>query len=495
LKREEWKSRYGFVLAAIGSAVGLGSLWRFPYVTYDNGGGTFLIMYFFALFTAGIPILILEFTIGHKFKGSAPLCFYKMNRKWEWLGWWQVFISIIISIYYSVVISWAISYTFYSFDLSWGSNTAAFFVDSYLSITSSPFEFGGIRLNVALATISVWVLTYVIILGGIKKGVELANKIILPLLYLIMIIIVIRGLFLPGAFIGLNMLFSPDLTKLLDASAWVDAYGQVFFSLSVAFSIMITYGSYLSSDSDIINNSFITGFMLTTFSLLAGIAVFSVVGFMIYESGGNVPEKLSGIFLAFATIPKALNRMIPFGNIIGMFFFLAVFFAGLTSQISIVETIVSSLMDKLNRPRKKVAAFFCGFGLLISLIFTTGAGLYILDIVDHYINNFGIVFTGIVEVILLGWFSDITSLGNYANDVSDIKVGRWWYICIKFITPIVLFVTILYNLYNELISLYGGYSFKALFLFGWTIAILVFILGILSAKMNWYDESIIQRKI
>lgn len=495
MKREEWKSRYGFVLAAIGSAVGLGSLWRFPYVTYDNGGGTFLIMYFFALFTAGIPILILEFTIGHKFKGSAPLCFYKMNRKWEWLGWWQVFISIIISIYYSVVISWAISYTFYSFDLSWGSNTAAFFVDSYLSITSSPFEFGGIRLNVALATISVWVLTYVIILGGIKKGVELANKIILPLLYLIMIIIVIRGLFLPGAFIGLNMLFSPDLTKLLDASAWVDAYGQVFFSLSVAFSIMITYGSYLSSDSDIINNSFITGFMLTTFSLLAGIAVFSVVGFMIYESGGNVPEKLSGIFLAFATIPKALNRMIPFGNIIGMFFFLAVFFAGLTSQISIVETIVSSLMDKLNRPRKTVAAFFCGFGLLVSLIFTTGAGLYILDIVDHYINNFGIVFTGIVEVILLGWFSDITSLGNYANDVSDIKVGRWWYICIKFITPIVLFVTILYNLYNELISLYGGYSFKALFLFGWTIAILVFILGILSAKMNWYDESIIQRKI
>ena len=495
MKREEWKSRYGFVLAAIGSAVGLGSLWRFPYVTYDNGGGTFLIMYFFALFTAGIPILILEFTIGHKFKGSAPLCFYKMNRKWEWLGWWQVFISIIISIYYSVVISWAISYTFYSFDLSWGSNTAAFFVDSYLSITSSPFEFGGIRLNVALATISVWVLTYVIILGGIKKGVELANKIILPLLYLIMIIIVIRGLFLPGAFIGLNMLFSPDLTKLLDASAWVDAYGQVFFSLSVAFSIMITYGSYLSKDSDIINNSFITGFMLTTFSLLAGIAVFSVVGFMIYESGGNVPEKLSGIFLAFATIPKALNHMIPFGNIIGMFFFLAVFFAGLTSQISIVETIVSSLIDKLNRPRRIVTSFFCGFGLLVSLIFTTGAGLYILDIVDHYINNFGIVFTGIIEVILLGWFFDIKSLGNYANDVSDIKVGRWWYICIKFITPIMLFIMILYNLYNELINLYGSYSFKALFLFGWTIAILVFILGILSAKMNWYDESILERKI
>ena len=495
MKREEWKSRYGFILAAIGSAVGLGSLWRFPYVTYENGGGTFLIMYFFALFTAGIPILILEFTIGHKHKGSAPLCFYKMNKKWEWLGWWQIFISIVISIYYSVVISWAVSYTFYSFDLSWGSNTASFFVDSYLKVTNSPFELGGIRLNVALSTITVWILTYIIILGGIKKGVELANKILMPLLFFIMIIIVIRGLFLPGAFIGLNMLFTPDLTKLLDASAWVDAYGQVFFSLSVAFSIMITYGSYLSKDSDIINNSFITGFMLTTFSLLAGIAVFSVVGFMIYESGGNVPEKLSGIFLAFATIPKAINHIMPFGNIIGVFFFLAVIFAGLTSQISIVETIVSSSIDKLNRPRKVVTSVFCGFGLLSSLIFTSGAGLYILDIVDHYINNFGIVFTGIIEVILLGWFFDIKSLGNYANDVSDIKVGSWWYICIKFITPTVLFITILYNLYNELISLYGGYSFKALFIFGWAIAILVFILGILSAKINWYDESILKRKI
>ena len=242
MKREEWKSRYGFILAAIGSAVGLGGLWRFPYVTYENGGGTFLLMYFFALFTAGIPILILEFTVGHRFKGSAPLCFYKMNKKWEWLGWWQIFISITIAIYYSVVIAWAVSFFFYSFGLSWGENTAIFFTDSYLKITNSPFELDGIRSNVAFAVTSVWILTCLIILVGIKKGIELANKIMMPLLYLIILIIVIRGFFLPGAYIGLNMLFTPDLTKFLDASAWVDAYGQVFFSLSVAFAIMITYG-------------------------------------------------------------------------------------------------------------------------------------------------------------------------------------------------------------------------------------------------------------
>ena len=495
MKREEWKSRYGFILAAIGSAVGLGGLWRFPYVTYENGGGTFLLMYFFALFTAGIPILILEFTVGHRFKGSAPLCFYKMNKKWEWLGWWQIFISITIAIYYSVVIAWAVSFFFYSFGLSWGENTAIFFTDSYLKITNSPFELDGIRSNVAFAVTSVWILTCLIILVGIKKGIELANKIMMPLLYLIILIIVIRGFFLPGAYIGLNMLFTPDLTKFLDASAWVDAYGQVFFSLSVAFAIMITYGSYLSKDSDIINNSFITAFMLTTFSILSGIAVFSVIGFMTYESGGNVPDKLSGIFLAFATIPKAINQIKPFGNIIGVFFFLAVIFAGLTSQISIVEAIVSSLIDKLNRPRKVITSFFCIFAFLLSLFFTTGAGLYILDIVDHYINNFGIVFVGLIEVILLGWFFDIKSFGSYANGVSDIKIGKWWYICIKFITPSMLFVTILYNIYNEIINLYGGYSLKALFLLGWLLALLVLVLGILLAKINWYDESILERNI
>ena len=235
--------------------------------------------------------------------------------------------------------------------------------------------------------------------------------------------------------------------------------------------------------------------MLTTFSILSGIAVFSVIGFMTYESGGNVPDKLSGIFLAFATIPKAINQIKPFGNIIGVFFFLAVIFAGLTSQISIVEAIVSSLIDKLNRPRKVITSFFCIFAFLLSLFFTTGAGLYILDIVDHYINNFGIVFVGLIEVILLGWFFDIKSFGSYANGVSDIRVGKWWYICIKFITPSMLFVTILYNIYNEIINLYGGYSLKALFLLGWLLALLVLVLGILLAKINWYDESMLERNI
>jgi NSS family neurotransmitter:Na+ symporter len=216
---------------------------------------------------------------------------------------------------------------------------------------------------------------------------------------------------------------------------------------------------------------------------------------MTYESGGTVPEKLSGIFLAFATIPKAINHIKPFGNIVGVFFFLAVIFAGLTSQISIVEAIVSSLIEKLNRPRKTITTIFCTIGLLTSFVFTTGAGLYILDIVEHYINNFGIVFTGLIEVILLGWFFDISALRKYANDVSDIKVGYWWTICIKYITPLILFITIIYNLYSDLINLYGGYSMKALFLMGWSLAILVFIFGILAAKVHWYDKTILERNL
>lgn len=133
MKRETWGSRAGFILAAVGSAIGLGNIWRFPYMAFENGGGAFLIPYFFALVTAGIPILILEFSLGHKMKGSAPFTFAKLNRKWEWLGWWQVFISFVIAVYYVVIVGWAISYVGYSFTLAWGDKTVAFLREIFRS--------------------------------------------------------------------------------------------------------------------------------------------------------------------------------------------------------------------------------------------------------------------------------------------------------------------------------------------------------------------------
>ncbi len=244
-KREEWGSRTGFLLAAIGSAVGLGNIWRFPYVAYENGGGAFLIPYFFALLTAGIPILILEFGIGHKFKGSAPLSFRKISKNAEWLGWWQVFISFIIMMYYVVIIAWSANYIWFSVGLKWGKDTNTFLFSEYLHISNGVWNFGGIQWPIFFTLLGVWVIIFFILFRGVKAGIEKASKVLMPLLAVIMILFTIRGVTLPGAVKGLNVLLTPDFSKIFDANTWVAAYGQIFYSLSVAFAIMITYSSYL----------------------------------------------------------------------------------------------------------------------------------------------------------------------------------------------------------------------------------------------------------
>ena len=485
MKREQWGSRTGFVISAVGSAIGLGNIWRFPYMAYDNGGGAFLIPYFFALMTAGIPILILEFGIGHKMKGSAPLTFARLNKKWEWLGWWQLAISFVISVYYVVVIAWAFNYIWFSVSLSWGTDTIAFFTKDFLGLTSSPFDFGGIRGAIVLTVLIVWTINFGVLYSGVKKGIESANKFFMPALVILLLILLVRSVTLPGASKGLELLFKPDFSKILDAGVWVAAYGQIFFSLSIAFGIMICYSSYLPDDSDIVNNAFITGFLNCGFSLLSGITVFGIIGFMIHQSGGELPAKLSGVFLAFATLPEAVNQLPAMQTTVGILFFISIVCAGMSSEISISETVVSGIMDKFLLGRKQVVIGYCLIAGLISLIFTTGSGLLLLDIVDHFINNFGIVFSGLIEVILIGWLFNLNSIKDHIHPISDFQVGIWWNFCIKVLTPIVLGVTAVQNLLGDINTPYGDYSLAAIVSLGWGIAIGAVGVGILLSVAKW----------
>jgi NSS family neurotransmitter:Na+ symporter len=469
MKREQWGSRSGFILSAVGSAIGLGNIWRFPYMAYDNGGGAFLVPYFFALLTAGIPILILEFGIGHKMKGSAPLSFARINKKWEWLGWWQLAVSFVISVYYVVIIAWAFNYIWFSLFQSWGGQTISFFTEDFLGLTGSPFEFGGFRIPIVFTVLLVWVINFLVLFSGVKKGIELSNKIFMPILMLLLLVLLVRSVTLPGAAQGLELLFKPDFSRIMDAGVWVAAYGQIFFSLSIAFGIMICYSSYLPEKSDIVNNAFITGFVNCGFSLLSGITVFGIIGFMMHQSGGALPAKLSGVFLAFATLPEAVNQLPMMQAIVGVLFFLSLVCAGMSSEISISETVVSGIMDKFSLSRKKVVTGYCLFAGMLSLVFTTGSGLLILDIVDHFINNFNIVFAGLIEVILLGWFFNLDSVKAHIHPISDFNVGVWWNFCIRLLTPIVLGVTAIQNLIGDIRTPYGDYSFAALASLGWGI--------------------------
>lgn len=476
-KREQWGTRAGFVLAAIGSAIGLGNIWRFPYVAYENGGGAFFIPYLFAMLTAGIPFLILEFGVGHKIRGSAPQIFSKLSTRWEWLGWWQILVSFTISVYYVAVVGWSISYFFLAFNQGWGTETGDFFFKSFLQLSDSPLDLGGIRWPIFAAVVAAWAICWFVLFKGVKKGIEAASKIFMPLLFIMVLIITLRAVTLPGSIEGINWLFKPDFKALLNIEVWVAAYGQIFFSLSIGFAIMLTYSSYLPKDSDISNNAFITAFANCGFSILCGIMVFSVLGNMAFQQGVGVDKVVSsGVGLAFVTIPKAINTL-PGPVFFGTLFFLALIFAGLSSMISICEVSVSSLMDKFNIERKKAVTIYCIVGLVCGTLFTTHAGLLILDIVDRFINNFGVLAGGLVEIIFLSWICRLDSFKEHINKTSDFAVGGLWIFCLKFVTPVVLGYMSIANLIKDLKTPYGGYPEAALFSYGWCLVVSIVLLG------------------
>ncbi|WP_217588655.1 sodium-dependent transporter [Lentibacillus saliphilus] len=496
--RSQWGTRAGFILAAMGSAIGLGNIWRFPATAYENGGGAFFIPYLIALLTAGIPILIMEFTMGHKYRGSAPLTFRKVNKKSEVVGWWAVMVAFVISTYYSVIIAWAISYSVFSINLSWGDDTGSFLIGDYLQRTVDPGQTGSFVPGVLIPLIIVWVLVLGILFRGVKKGIEVANRIFIPALAVIFLIIVIRAVTLPGAMEGLEAFFKPDFSQILNPQVWVAAYGQIFFSLSIAFAIMITYSSYLPKKSDITNNAFITGFGNSSFELLAGIGVFGILGYMASTTGQTIDSVVQGgVGLAFIAFPEIINNFPAFNELFGFLFFACLVLAGLTSLMSIIETYIAGLSEKFNISRGKAVLFGGGTAAVISLLFATQGGLFFLDSADYFINQFGVALLGLVEVVLLVWvFRKLKGLRTHADDVSDIRLGSWWTISLGVITPVVLgymmFMLLKTNILKqhtnsdgEVIGNYEGYPDMFIYFGGWGVAIGALVFGILLTLPRW----------
>ncbi|MFW5487407.1 MAG: sodium-dependent transporter [Desulfovibrio sp.] len=487
--RETWGSRAGFVLAAVGSAIGLGNIWRFPYIAFKNGGGAFLIPYIFALLTAGIPFMILEFGLGHKFRGSAPKTFASISKKWEWLGWLQIGITFVIGIYYVAVIGWAISYTFFSLTQAWGNAPKDFFFNQYLHLSSSPLELGSIQTGILITTLMAWIITWGVLHMGVRNGVEKISKIFMPLLFFMVLLIIGRTLTLDGAMNGLQWLFKPDFSKIMDYHVWTDAYGQIFYTLSIGFSIMITYASYLPKKSDINNNACMTVFINCGFSLLAGIMIFGILGHMAAKQGVGVDEVVSsGVGLAFITIPTAINTL-PAPVFFGTLFFLSLTVAGLSSLISIVQPMVSAITDKFGCSHRRGVALICIPSIIFSIVFTTQGGLLLLDIVDHFINNFGILFCGLIEIILLSWICRLDVMREHVNAISEFRVGKAWTFCLRFVTPIVLGYMSICNAIGDLSANYGGYSDKAILYYGWGVLGILVLLALFLHNKKAIDSN------
>ncbi|MHC4543208.1 MAG: sodium-dependent transporter [Planctomycetota bacterium] len=478
-QRESWGTRGGFVLAAVGSAVGLGNLWGFPYKLYSYGGGAFLIPYILALVVVGIPVMVLEFSIGHYTQRAAPDAFKRGHRRFELVGWWGILLAFVIVTYYPVILAYCFSFLWYSIvgiftggKLPWAGegiegveNARQFFNETYLGkidIGEARFYLGSIRWNIVLPLVITWVAMYFCIF----RGVRLVGKIVwltVPLPWLMLLILAVRGLTLDGSMQGLAYYLDPVWSELYKPITWRYAFGQVFFSLSLAYGIMITYASFLHRKSDLNNNAAIISIADFATSFVAGLAVFATLGgmaFVTQQAGHAVRvEKVAeaGPSLSFFAFPYALAQL-PYSAWFSFVFFFALVTLGLDSAFSMTEAILASIVDKTGWRRGIVLPLLSVVGFGFGLLFVTKAGFNWLETIDGFVNGtWGIAFMGLLECIVLGWLWRIGTLRRHANSRSDWQLGRWWDYLIRIVIPILLGTLFFWQLFDDISS---GFLFR-----------------------------------
>ena len=490
--REQWSGQLGFLMAAIGSAIGLGNIWRFPGVAYTNGGGAFVVPYVIALLAAGLPILLLDYALGHRFRGSTPAVFRRMSSKLEWLGWFQVFICFVIMTYYAVVVAWSLCYMFFSFTIAWGDDAAGFF-QRYIGMDRLGSEVGyspTVVVGVAIPLLFVWAFGLVVTALGVSDGVERANRIFLPLLVLMFAALVVRALMLPGAGEGLNALFTPKWSALLDYKVWMAALGQIFLSLSVGFGVMLTYASYLQQRrSNLVGTGLVAGFANSSFELLAGIGVFATLGFMANAQNTSVDklENIAGPSLSFITFPTVISQM-PGGALFGVLFFASFAMAGLTSFISIIQVVSAGFGEKLGlSPRTASLVVSIPAAVLSFILFATSSGLPDLDVVDAFINNIGVVASAIIMCVAVAWVLRRTRLlQDHLNAVSESRmVGLWWRVLVGGIVPVLLGYMFFQTLWSYMIQGYDTYPNGFVMVFGWGMLLLVALATAIMTLVPW----------
>ena len=477
-KRERWPSRTAFILAAIGSAVGLGNIWRYPFLAHKYGGGAFLLPYLIALFLTGIPLLILEFGLGQRMQKGAVDSFAAIKRRLSGVGWAALITSFIVITYYVVVMSWAVIYFFESFSLGWGSDTEAYFYNTVLQSTSGIDVIGSVVPVIFIALLASWIAIYFCI----WKGVDSLSKVVMwavPAPMILIVALSIRAVTLPGALGGIALYLRPDFSALLDPEIWAAAVSQIFFSLSLAFGIMIAYASYNKKNQDVVEDAFAVGIADSVIAILAGFIVFGTLGFMAQQQGIAFDEvAVGGPGLAFVVFPKALSFM-PFASLFGILFFLTLVLLAIASAFSLVEAVTTTIEDKTKKIKREVISLIvCLVGFLGGIIYTTGAGIYFIDLFDHFLTHYSLIIVGILECVAVGWIYGAEKLRKYINKVSKRDIGKWWNVVIKYVIPILLIFVLILQVKEELGRSYGGYPSWAIML-GWALVIGTFVVAFL----------------
>lgn len=442
-KRSSFSSRIGFVLAAAGSAVGLGNLWRFPYLAAKYGGGIFLLIYLILVLTFGFTLMITEIALGRKTRLSCVEAYGALSSKFRFLGPLASIIPILITPYYCVIGGWVVKYMA-EFLLG---NGAALAGDSYFGDFISVAAEG--ILNNPMPWFVVYVLlNAVIVLMGVNKGIEKMSRFMMPLLVILSVVISIYSLTLPGAMEGLKFYLLPDFSKL-SVSTILGAMGQMFYSMSLAMGIMITYGSYMKDEDNLETSVTQIQIFDTGIAMLAGLMIIpSVVAF----NGGSAEGISAGPGLMFGVLPKVFQAM-GGGSLIGAVFFILVFFAALTSSISLMETMVSIIQDHFHTQRKATVMGVTVFILLIGTLSCLGygplsgitlLGMAFLDFFDFVTNSILMPIVALMSCILIG---HVVGTKVIAEEVTKAGHGftrqRLYEVMIRWVAPILLAVILL----------------------------------------------------
>ena len=447
MKRDSFGSRFGALVAMAGSAVGLGNLWRFPYLVGENGGAAFIIVYIVFVFLLCLPIFISEFVVGRRSQKNAYAAFRDLSggSAWRWVGLFTIIVPLIVLSYYSVIGGWSVDYLFKSLTFSFTGDASqsaihTMFID-FVSSTWAPLVVHTVFLAV----------TTLIVVVGIKGGIEKFSKIMMPILFVMVLAIAVYSLTLPGASAGLDYLFNPDFSKIT-GKACAAALGQAFFSLSLGFGTIMTYASYVSKKENIMFQSAATAVSDLMFALIAGVAIMPAV----FAFGLN-PQ--SGPGLVFETLPFVFGQM-PAGGAVAILFFLALLVAALTSSISMLEVAVAYLVEekKFSRVGACVLLFvICWIvGALCSLSFGPLShiqidGGNIFDFFDNLSSNILMTLGSLLTVLFVGWrlkktdvYDEFTNGGTLSRNAK--LFGVLWFL-IRYVCPLTIITIFLSGIF------------------------------------------------
>lgn len=516
-KRDQWSKPIEFVLALLGYAVGLGNIWRFPYMCMRNGGGAFVFAYFFCLFFSGIPFYFLELCIGQQSRRSCITCWEVISPVVKGVGYGMVLLSAVFVLYYHIIFSWILYYMAVSFtsSLPWttcsawwntpncvltlgdksGANLTAmnisyssyeavngslvnislvkpvtaaeeFWQHGILEITDGITDLGGLKWQLVVAHVVGWIGVYFCVIRGVKSvGKVVYVTATAP--YIFIFILLIRAVMLPGSWLGISYYITPNFDKLGDPQLWIEAFLQIFYSLGPSWGGLITMASYNNYHHDIFRDAILAPIATCMTSFVAGFIVFSVAGFLATQSGVDVSEAISsGPGLAFIAYPEAVAHL-PGAPFWAVLFFIMLIFVGLDTQFVTLETLISAINDEFNQKTKArkimVVTIVCVTMCIIGLVFCTRGGMYIFQIVDWFLTILAMFVFCIFECLVMTWLYGYKRLYDDLNDMIGrrplkfILVPLW-----GVILPILLITALTWTMVKFTSPTYGGYEYPAM---------------------------------